>query len=151
MPAPPFPKYDPSSEGQTDVASKSLWEGFQRSVKGAMNYGMDPMTATGLGSGLALGGFRFEGMGDKLLSIPLWTERFKGLTQRIRGLREAKGIAERIDFPEWNLLTPYEQKELLDVGFVIDVNRMGKAILGVSQDARAQRLRDIVASKRQQR
>ena len=82
------------------------------------------------------------------LSIPLWTERFKGLTKRIRDMRERNQPLERIKFPEWKQLDVQEQRQLLEAGYVIDVDRMGNPILGVSRKAREDLLRKRVMEKR---
>lgn len=76
---------------------------------------------------------------EQFLTAPLWTERFPGLTQRLRGLREDVLSGRRpveaagIEVPENAQMTPQERQELGARGWSWTVNRMGKPMLAVNK------------------
>lgn len=76
---------------------------------------------------------------EQFLTAPLWTQRFPGLTQRLRGLREDVLSGKRpveaagIEVPENAQMTPQERQELGARGWSWTVNRMGKPMLAVNK------------------
>ena len=69
-------------------------------------------------------------------AIPLHIlTRFPKMAERMHKVRESVlggAIAFRVKFPEYNVLTREDREELMQYGWMFDVDRMGKALVGLS-------------------
>ncbi len=87
-------------------------------------------------------------MTKNLLQIPDWasTAIAAKLKEAVSG-KPSKIIGTSLDFPQWRGLTRAQRQDLLDRGFIPDVDRMGKPRIKVSQQARIDVLRATVMAK----
>lgn len=90
---------------------------------------------------------------DEMFAAPLWTEKYKGMTEAIRDLRQRAKTnpVAAMKLPAYKQFTATEIQDLLAHGFTFTVDRMGKALLKISQAAQADTLRRTVMEKAAQK